>query len=231
MSEYPRQQVRDLFSRVDELLIILVKIAILQAKASGVSDLEIQNIIGTSPEGTPGQQGRRGRPGKGGGLIGLGIIAPSPPAPGAAPTPTAAPAPEGGVGKPLPPVISPSTLPLQAQLLDVRLPVLYVLSQTLGYSHHKFITVSYATTEGKTLIKDLDSRLGLEANTLPEQVVVSPSTACQVEFDSETEENQIASTTPALQANAGLTSPLHVTAIHHKAVSTAGILNVWMFWR
>ena len=191
----PRQRILDLPSRVDELLILLIRVASLQARAAGISQDEINNIIGP----LPGAAGPEGPPG-----------------------------PPGEVG---PKTASPMVPPLPATLLDLRLQPFYALTQILGYEHHAFTSLSYTTSAKKTLIKDLDQRLGEETKTLPEQIIVSPTTQCQIEFDTLEEEKGIASTTPTLQANAGLTSPLHTVAIHHKAVSTAGTLNIWAYWR
>lgn len=120
--------------------------------------------------------------------------------------------------------------PLRPGLLPP-LPVLMAMVQTLGYDHHKFTSLSYTTTAAKTLTKSLDDRLKEEGNIRPEQIIVGPTTETRVDFETEDEKPTITSTTPSILADQSLSSPLHPTAVLHQAVTTAGTLKIWMFWR
>ena len=104
-----------------------------------------------------------------------------------------------------------------------------LLVQMVAYKHHKFTTTPYTTKKGKTVISKLDERLK-GSDVFPEKVLVAPTTDCKVDFNTKGNDNEIASITPNLVTDQVLESPLQPKEIVHQAVTSPGVLKIWMFW-
>lgn len=93
-----------------------------------------------------------------------------------------------------------------------------------GYSNHLFSSFAFNASTGDVVEQDIID--DLNAEQIPEQIIVVPTVEAQVEFD-----NNLEPTTPSILANSSLSSPLRVRKIRARASGgAAGTLKIFAFW-
>lgn len=125
---------------------------------------------------------------------------------------------EGGVEVP-PEVALNRILRLIATLVE------FGIGTTLrGYSNHLFTSFTFNGSGDNVTEQDIID--DLNADQVPEQIIVVPTVEAQVQFD-----NNIEAITPSILANSSLSAPLRVRKIRARATgAAAGTLKIFAFW-
>lgn len=93
-----------------------------------------------------------------------------------------------------------------------------------GYSNHLFSSFAFNASTGDVVEQDVID--DLNAEQVPEQIIVVPTVEAQVEFDNNLDPN-----TPSILANSSLSSPLRVRKIRARATGGAGgTLKIFAYW-